>query len=178
MPIALVLDTNVLRQEGLASRNMQLLARLTRSGEVALFVPDFVRREFLSQRTLEVESQVEKCGSAFAEIGRQLPTKSAVRTDIESSRALLQTIHDRALRAILEEFEEWRVACQAQPLTFDPARMERVLDDYFTGTGAFRKAKHREDIPDAIVSASMRPLLDGHKVVHIAVKDGAFRKHL
>ncbi|WP_312409624.1 PIN domain-containing protein [Comamonas sp.] len=75
MPIALILDTNVLRQEGLNSRNMQILRRLTSSGEVDLLVHEVVAREFKSQRTLEVQAQVEKIADAITEMGRQVDAK-------------------------------------------------------------------------------------------------------
>jgi hypothetical protein len=62
-------------------------------------------------------------------------------------------------------------------LPFEPEGMRQVLDDYFVGAGAFRKPKHRDDMPDAIVATGVKALLSKYKTLHIAVKDGALRRH-
>lgn len=179
MPIALVLDTNILRQEGLGSRNMQLLTRLACSGEVAVYVPEIVCREFLSQGRICIRDQSQRCSSAITEIGRELIASSPVHRHIEDLRARLAQLEEGARDALAEDFDRWMASCKASKLEFDAsADMGRVLDDYFEGTGAFRKPKHREDFPDAIVSASIRQLLREFASVHVAVKDGAFKRHL
>ncbi|WP_312409623.1 hypothetical protein [Comamonas sp.] len=56
--------------------------------------------------------------------------------------------------------------------------MRQVLEDYFLGAGAFRKPKHRDDMPDAIVASGIWAMLSKYQNLHIAVKEGAFRRHL
>lgn len=50
---SVLLDTNILHQEGLFSRNMQLLSRLVKASYTEIYVPDIVKREYLSKRILE-----------------------------------------------------------------------------------------------------------------------------
>lgn len=178
MPIALILDTNVLRQEGLNSRNMQVLRRLTSSGEVDLLVHEIVAREFKSQRMLEVQAQAEKIADAINEMGRQVDAKGASHRDLAEMRSKFAEITEVAKKEVETDFATWLKWTKAQWIAFEPEGMRQVLDDYFVGAGAFRKPKHREDMPDAIVATGIRDMLVKYPTLHIAVKDGAFRRHL
>ncbi len=178
MSIALVLDTNVLRQEGLGSRNMQILRRLTSSGAVDLLIHEVVAREFKSQRTLEVQTQVEKIADAITEMSRQVDPKGASYRDLAVMRSKVAELAEAAKKEVETDFIAWLTWTGAHWVAFEPEGMRQVLDDYFTGGGAFRKPKHRDDMPDAIVAAGMKALLTKYQSLHIAVKDGAFRRHL
>lgn len=178
MPIALILDTNVLRQEGLNSRNMQILKRLTSSREVDLLVHEVVAREFKSQRMLEVQAQAEKIADAITEMGRQVDAKGASHRDLAEMRSKLSEIAETAKQEVDTDFIAWLKWTEAHWIAFEPEGMRQVLDDYFVGGGAFRKPKYRDDMPDAIVSIGIRAMLLKYQTLHIAVKDGAFRRHL
>jgi PIN domain len=178
MPIALILDTNVLRQEGLNSRNMQILRRLTSSGEVDLLVHEVVAREFKSQRTLEVQAQVEKIADAITEMGRQVDAKGASHRDLTEMRSRFAEIAETAKKEVETDFTAWLKWTGAHLIPFEPEGMRQVLEDYFLGAGAFRKPKHRDDMPDAIVATGIKAMLSKYQNLHIAVKDGAFRRHL
>lgn len=178
MPIALILDTNVLRQEGLNSRNMQILRRLTSSGEVHLLVHEVVAREFKSQRTLEVQAQVDKINDAITEMGRQVDAKGASHRELAEMQSKFTEIAKSAKNEVESNFTDWLKWTGAHWIAFEPEGMRQVLEDYFVGTGAFRKPKHRDDMPDAIVATGIRAMLSKYHNLHIAVKDGAFRRHL
>lgn len=178
MSVTLVLDTNILRQEGMSSRNMQMLFRLTESGEVDLFLPDIVCREFISQKTLEVQEQAHKCLTALGEIGKQVGSKSKIQNDLKDLRIKLNALVTSAAEEIEGGFKGWLLSSKAKLLEFKASDMVTVLDDYFAGSGVFRRPKHRDDIPDAIVGVTMRRLLEERDCVHVAIKDGAFKKHL
>lgn len=178
MPIALVLDTNVLRQEGLGSRNMQILRRLTSSGQVDLLIHEVVAREFKSQRTLEVQAQVEKIADAITEMSRQVDAKGASHRDLGKMRSKVAELAEAAKKEVETDFTSWLKWTCAHWVAFDPEGMRQVLDDYFVGAGSFRKPKHRDDMPDAIVATGIKALLPTYQTLHIAVKDGAFRRHL
>ena len=178
MPIALILDTNVLRQEGLNSRNMQILKRLTSSGEVDLLVHEVVAREFKSQRMLEVQAQAEKIADAITEMGRQVDAKGASHRDLAEMRSKFAEITETAKKEVETDFIAWLKRTEAHWIAFDPEGMRQVLEDYFAGGGAFRKPKHRDDMPDAIVATGISAMLSKYPTLHIAVKDGAFRRHL
>lgn len=178
MSVTLVLDTNILRQEGMSSRNMQVLSRLTNSGEVNLFLPNIVCREFVSQKTLDVQDQANKCLAALGEIGRQVGAKSEIQGDVANFKEKLGVLANCVAAEIERDFKQWMAASKANVIEFNAADMAIVLDDYFAGSGAFRRPKHRDDIPDAIVGVTMRRLLEERDRVHVAIKDGAFKKHL
>ena len=178
MPIALVLDTSVLRQEGLASRNAHLLSRLASSDEVDLYVPEIAAREFKSQRVLEVLSQVEKIQGAIGEMSRQVDAKGQTQGELAAIKARILELGTMAVKEVEADFSMWMKSSSANLIAFDPAVMGGVLDDYFLGVGAFRKPKERDDIPDAIISAGVRALLGRYERVHIALKDGVLKRHL
>jgi hypothetical protein len=178
MSIALVLDTNVLRQEGLGSRNMQILKRLTSSREVDLLIHEVVAREFKSQRTLEVQAQVVKIADAITEMSRQVDAKGASHRNLAEMRSVVADLAEAAKTEVETDFAAWLTWTGAHWVAFDPEGMRQVLDDYFIGAGAFRKPKHRDDMPDAIVAAGIKALLPKYQSLHIAVKDGVFRQHL
>jgi hypothetical protein len=178
MPIALVLDTNILRQEGLGSRNMQILRRLTSSGEVDLLIHEVVAREFKSQRTLEVQAQVEKITDAITEMSRQVDAKGASHRDLAEMQSKVAELAEAAKKEVETDFTAWLTWTAAHWIAFEAEGMRQVLDDYFVGAGAFRKPKHRDDMPDAIVANGIMALLPKYQTLHIAVKDGAFRRHL
>ena len=178
MTIALVLDTNVLRQEGLTSRNMQLLSRLSQSGELNLYVPDIVAREFTSQRVLNLQSNAAAATAALAEMAKQVDASRKSRTLLNDIQEAVLKAEKVAKRDVEADFERWIASTKANVLEFDAAHLGAVFDDYFVGAGAFRSPKHRNDIPDAVVSAQIRALLKRYEKVHIAVKDKEFKRHL
>jgi hypothetical protein len=178
MTINLVFDTNVLRHERLVSRNMQLLARLSKSGEVAVSVPSIIQREYQSQRTLEIRDQLDKAQKAISEMGRQLEPQNPVHASISELTEKLKATAVQATEAVPIEFNTWLAALDAAVLEFAPDSIAAVLDEYFSGEGAFRKPKHRDDFPDAIASHEIRTLLQRTDRVHVACKDGAFNNHL
>lgn len=178
MTIALVLDTNVLRQEGLNSRNMQLLARLVASDEISLFIPEIVAREFKSQRVLEVLEQSTKAQGAIVEMSRQVEAKQESHKRALALKEAIVKLEEALSKDVDVDFMRWSELCGATLLTLSPEALAPVLNDYFIGSGAFRQPKHRDDIPDAFLSAEIRPLLQAYGVVTIAVKDGALKRHL
>lgn len=178
MPLALVLDTNVLRQEGLASRNMQHLARLSASTELDLFVPEIVVREFKTQRVAEIRANAEKARSGLLELGRQIDSKGATHRGLSEVRARLSDLETAAEMEVEVDFSVWLSASGAKVIGVDASITAGVLDDYFSGSGASRKVKAQEDFPDAFISAGVRSLLASYDCVHVAVKDGALKKHL
>ncbi|WP_206191803.1 hypothetical protein, partial [Shewanella carassii] len=46
----IVLDTNILYQEGLSSGRMKVLAKLVDAELIAVYIPEIVKREFITKR--------------------------------------------------------------------------------------------------------------------------------
>lgn len=157
---------------------MQVLRRLTSSGEVDLLIHEVVAREFKSQKVLEVQAQVEKVADAITEMSRQVDSKGPSHRNLAEMRSKVAELAEAAKKEVETDFTAWLKWTAAHWVAFEPEGMRQVLDDYFIGAGAFRKPKHREDMPDAIVAADIKALLSKYQTLHIAVKDGAFRRHL
>jgi hypothetical protein len=155
-----------------------MLRRLTSSGEVDLLVHEVVAREFKSQRMLQVQAQAEKIIEALSEMSRQVDAKGTSHRDLTEMRSKVIQISEGAQREVERDFTVWLTGTGAHWIAFDPEVMRQVLDDYFEGAGAFRKPKHRDDIPDAIFASAFKPVLSKYQNLHIAVKDAAFRKYL
>jgi len=176
--IRVSLDTNILHQEGLYSRNMHYLARLATSGGLEVYVPEMVRREFLTKKLVDGREKLDVAKSGLAEIAKGLDKSSKYYGKLADAQAQLDDLRS-ALEATLEaEFEAWRAASRVTILHFDNALLPAIIDDYFNGTGAYRKVKSREDIPDAIISSCICALAGISDNVFVVLKDGQLRRHL
>ena len=67
----IVLDTNILYQEGLASGRMKVLAKLVDAGLIAVYIPDIVKREFITKRISEIADEVKKIQGCLKTILRK-----------------------------------------------------------------------------------------------------------
>lgn len=101
-----------------------------------------------------------------------------MQADFARLRTELTELEQRTSKEVEIDFARWVKSSSARMINFDTKAMSAILDDYFVGGGVFRKPKYRDDIPDAIVGAAVKSLLADHKEIHIAIKDGAFKKHL
>lgn len=176
--IHIVLDTNILHQEGLESRNMQLLSKLSNSGELKIYVPEIVKREFVSKKTLESHEKLIEAKNALIEISKKLLKNDPLRETLSEQEKILTCMADSVSNALKAQFENWAREANAVELKADPAALDSIIDSYFSGTGAFRKPKNREDFPDAFVNQCIEALANKHDKIYIAIKDTAFKKHL
>ncbi|MEM5299896.1 PIN domain-containing protein [Burkholderia sp. JPY481] len=176
--IRIVLDTNILHQEGLSSRNMQLLARLAESGELKVYVPEMVKREFITKRIQDSVDRLQEAKSALGEVAKKVDRHGEINDTIIKIHVDLDSVGARLANSIATDFEEWASASRATILKFEPTSIDSVLDDYFYGRGAYRRPKARDDIPDAIISSCICALSEKHEKTFVAVKDGTLRKHL
>jgi len=176
--ISVVLDTNILHQETLHSRSMHLLARLAADGDLQVFIPDMVRREFLSKKLADSREKLDRAKANLLEVGKPLRRPSEHRDLLNTIPAQLDTLRDKLKSLLEDEFEQWRASAKATILHFDPASFGSLIDDYFNGTGAYRNEKSREDFPDAIISSCICELAKTQKDVFVIVTDGVLRRHL
>jgi len=175
--VNIVLDTNILHQEGLGSRNMQLLSRLSVSGKVTVFIPDIVKREYLSKKIESAKDDLSVVFRHFEKIKRWIGSNkiSEEIRDIERNFKELYQIIDVHIKS---EFDSWVAVNNIEVIEFDPFTMDQILEDYFDGRGAFRKAKSREDFPDAMILTTIKDILEIGDTVYVVVKDGNFRNYL
>lgn len=173
-----VVDTNILHQEGLYSRNMQLLVRLASYGYVEICVPEIVKREFVSKRFLDSSEKLRDARNGLASILKKVNKETEFHSEVMNFHQGIRSIESSLESQINEDFDGWVKTSKVVILPFEESCMKSVLDEYFSGGGVYRKPKHREDIPDAIIFSSIRSLLKDRGEIEVIVKDGAFRKHL
>lgn len=174
--INLVLDTNILHQEGIDSGRMKVLRTLTESGTVKVYIPEIVKREFCTKRISSVREQLEKARNNFKNVHKKIELECEVKTALTSIEAETRRILDSVELGVNEEFSTWEKALGVEILSFIPEDISIVLDDYFKGSGAFKSIKNRDDIPDSMIHTSLCRLAERVDNVCLVIKDGAFKK--
>ncbi|SFT82766.1 hypothetical protein SAMN05192563_1004219 [Paraburkholderia aspalathi] len=157
---------------------MHLLARLAAAGDVEVFVPDMVRREFLTKKVQDGSDKLERAKADMLELAKSLKRPSEQRDLLNSIPVQLDVLREKFELLHSDEFEQWRASTSATILNFDPASFTSLMDDYFNGAGAYRQAKSREDFPDAIISSCICDLAKSRENIFVILKDGALRRHL
>ena len=56
--INILIDTNIILQEGFESRQMQILRRLVQGEKVQVYIPEIVKREFLTKKSSDISSDI------------------------------------------------------------------------------------------------------------------------
>lgn len=174
----LSLDTNVLHQEGYMSQSMMLVKRLVAAGLIKLFISRMVLREYDSKRIADALSKLQSANDnlksikkTFAKGRGRIPDMGFLSADLEKFSSEV-TIELEAATA------DWLAEFKVEVFDADPAVHEQVWDDYFSGKGAFRKPKNREDIPDAVIGRGLERLIaDGGSLTFIC-KDGQLRSFM
>lgn len=60
-----VLDTNILRENSIEKSDMVILARLSRESVVDVYIPNIVKREYLSQQFIALSDHCQKISSSL-----------------------------------------------------------------------------------------------------------------
>lgn len=172
------LDTNVLHQEGFKSQSMRLLQRLISAGFVKLYISRIVLREHDTKRQTETCSKLQSArdnlleiNKAFSKSGAQMSVLSKLESEIAKLAPDLDANREASTEAWLRDFE-------VEIIEADAKIYESSWDDYFSGGGAFKRPKNREDIPDAVIARSLERLAsDGGELTFIC-KDGQLKKFM
>jgi hypothetical protein len=173
--INLILDTNILHQEGIKSGRMQVLKKLTDAEIVKLYLPEIVKREFYTKRVDSVSDLLEKTLTNFKGIHKKIESQGEIKTEITSIEAKVRNIQESLRSVIDEEISSWQNEFGVEVLSFVPDDISIVMDDYFTGKGAFKSLKNRDDIPDSMIHTSICRLADKVDKVYLIIKDGTFK---
>ncbi|MGF1803707.1 PIN domain-containing protein [Aliivibrio sifiae] len=165
--IKIVLDTNILHQEGLGSTRFQVLKRLIKSGAVSLIIPEIVIEEFKSKTSDQANEDLKKIQSAIDSMHR----KNIFDRDAYEVKELVNfTSH--SINSIDKNIESWLYDNQVDIYPIANTSIEVIFKNYFSGSGAFRNKKQREDIPDAVIYDCIENLSLNENIIVIA-KDGA-----
>ncbi|MES9875141.1 MAG: PIN domain-containing protein [Candidatus Sedimenticola sp. 6PFRAG7] len=174
----IVFDTNILHQEGLSSRSMLLLLRLVEASHLEIFVPELVKKEFTSRKLHEAKENLKKSYDQLTLVTKKNSHDSEFQELIRKTQDSIKVAESKIEEQISKGFDFWETQYQVTILGFDSDTITQVMDDYFSGTGVYRKPKSRDDIPDAMINTTIMQLLTKKKELSVVLKDGAFKKHL
>ncbi|EJE4704635.1 DUF4935 domain-containing protein [Vibrio parahaemolyticus] len=165
--IKILLDTNILHQEGLESSRFQVLQRLLKTNAICLVIPEMVLKEYKSKRQDQANSELKKLNSALDNLHR----KSFVDKDKFVVRQFMSFVSSSIKEA--DKFvDDWIEKNNVVVPLIKDTSIDDVFKSYFSGTGAFRQKKQREDIPDAVILDAIDKLAKEGELFVVA-KDGA-----
>lgn len=176
--IHLVLDTNIIRGEGINSSWMQVLKQHTDSGAIQVYVPEIVKRELLTNKVGEYQKEIKKCISSINNsLRKKLLNESEIKS-LTESRSYLDTALASVEERVESEYKQWASNLGVKTLFFNNDNMKHVMNDYFSGGGVFKKIKSREDIPDAMINTSINDLLEKNGTVTVINSDKEFTEFI
>lgn len=162
-----LLDTNILHEEGLNSTRVQLIQRLIKSNDLKLIVPEMVVNEFKSKRIEQANSNLDKIQSALDNLQR----KNITSKDSGSIQIAVNYISS-SISQSNDQVDKWMEENNVDIYKISNTSIEDLFASYFAGTGAFRHKKKREDIPDAVIYDGIVNISKDTKI-SVVVKDGA-----
>lgn len=174
--INLVLDTNILHQEGTGSGRMRVLTSLADAGIVKVYIPEIVKREFCTKRISSIQEQLGKVLNHFKNVHKKIELECAVKTSLSSIEAETRGVLESVESNVNEEISTWEKALAVEILPFIAEDISIVLDDYFNGAGAFKSIKNRDDIPDSMIHKSVIRLAERVDKLCLVIKDGTLKK--
>ncbi len=176
--ISLVLDTNILHQEGFISGRMQLLKKLIDVEFVRLFIPELVKNEFITKRINNTSEAMMKSANGLKTISSNFELSTDFKNELKEIEDNIRLKNNDVKEKISEEFENWSKDFRVKELLFNPEDIKLVMNDYFSGNGVYRSIKSRDDIPDAMINTCIDKLISDVGNISVIIKDGVFRKHL
>lgn len=172
----IVIDTNILHQEGLSSGRMKILAKLVAEGVLTVYVPEIVKREFITKRVSEITNAITNIQSNIKTISRKTENKGEFRDKIISFESALPQLKQDVENQVVAEFNQWEKLLLVNVLEFNPVHIHKVLDDYFVGSGAFKLLKNRDDFPDSMIHHTINELAEKIGELYVVLSDGAFKR--
>jgi hypothetical protein len=173
-----VLDTNIFHQEGLTSVNMQLLKRLAVSGRLHVYVPELVKREYLSKKSEQARESIAEAVKNILAADKKIGNRTAFHEHLQKAKYDLESMIAKVDEIVNADFADWENSTKAVLIPFDNQSIGQLFDGYFSGRGPFRKPKARDDIPDAVISACIEKIAAEQPCTYVVVKDGVLKRHL
>ncbi|MCG7530410.1 PIN domain-containing protein [Psychrobium sp. MM17-31] len=176
--INLILDTNILHQEGLNSGRMQVLKKLIENDMVRLFIPEIVKREFTTKRASEITKALNNMKGDINKLQGRIDFDNDLKSSSQEIEKELNRLKEIVEERVEAEFQTWVNELKVTISIFNPEHIYSVLNDYFSGNGVFRSLKQREDLPDSMIHQTIKQIVSDVGEVHLTLIDGAFKKHM
>lgn len=172
----IVIDTNILHQEGLTSGRMKVLAKLVNDELLVIHIPEIVKREFITKRVSEINEAFTNIQSNLRSIQRKIEADGNFKDESTSVEREILALKEGVENQVVEEFNQWVALLKINILEFNPDNISKVLDDYFIGSGAFKSLKNRDDFPDSMIHHSINSLAEELGDLFVILSDGAFKR--
>lgn len=173
----IVFDTNVLRNEHFHSPRMKMLKRLIDEGLATVYIPEIVKREFLTQKVLEYQEKLKT--KKITDVNKFFVNNNCnIKEKLSQAEKLIEEIYTDIEYLIGTEFDDWVYDYKIEILPFNNSKMTEVMDNYFTGGTVFRQMKSRQDIPDAMICTSIEELCSEVGELNVLNNDKTFSEYL
>jgi rRNA-processing protein FCF1 len=171
-----IIDTSIYRNDPKRGRAaFRALTRLCEGGKIVLYIPAFVKGEFVSQQKIAVEDEIQRIITAAKSITRRSGNERLANFSEEVIKAADKLL-PKARALTTEEFTRWAKRCKALSIEIRPEHAGRVMNDYFEGAAPFSSVKHREDIPDSFIWQTVLDVANKKKHVYFIANDGQLFK--
>ena len=171
-----IIDTSIYRKDpkrGTAA--FRALTRLCEGSKITLYIPEFVRGEFISQQQTFLEEEIHRIAASAKSIQRRSTNEKLMDFSEQISEAA-NKILPKAKAIANEEFMKWAKRCRAVMNNLRPDHASRVIAGYFAGRPPFSSAKSRSDIPDSFIWQTLVDVAYRKDRVYFVANDGALLK--
>ncbi|MBA3913772.1 MAG: DUF4935 domain-containing protein, partial [Acidobacteriales bacterium] len=171
-----IIDTSIYRQDPRREKSaFRALTRLCKGKKVKLHVPEFVRREFVSQQQQLIEKDILAAKKGAESMIKKSP-EGAIAEHANVILAEVESSFEMAWEWADNEFESWLKQCEAVEHEMTLEHVKQMTEDYFDGKPPFSSVKERKDMPDSIIFQAIRDLAGENEKLYVVVNDGALLK--
>ena len=171
--LTVLFDTNILRQEGLYSSRIQRFQRLLKNSECQLIIPEIVIKEYKTKRISIVKDEFSKIEQCF----NKLQKKNILQKNEGYVQHSFNHTFQKCIENVSTEIDSWINEYNIEVYKISNTSIDTLFTNYFEGKGAFREAKCRDDIPDAVIYDAIINIAKNKKL-SVVLKDGAFKEAL
>lgn len=173
-----VLDTNALQSNTLRFTEMMRLKVLIDSYILKLYIPDIVKREYLTQKIPNLTGKIK--AKNISEVNKYIHYDSNdVKDSLNEANRLISETSKIIEKVVEDEFNDWVDDFAIEILPFNESKINEVLDGYFTGGTVFKSLKNRNDIPDAMIATTIKELQEKiNDRVYVINNDKTFSNYL
>lgn len=174
-----VLDTNLLHEEGLNSSGMAVVNKLIKNNIIKLHIPELVIREFSTKKTDGIIESLVKSSSILKSMDRDIrATDITVSQEVDEIKVRIDGLSSSIKDRVDSVIQKWINDNRVNILPLKNEYTTPVFENYFSGGGVFRAKKERGDLPDAFINLSIDELYKSQGKLIIIIKDGVFKKSL
>jgi hypothetical protein len=150
---------------------------LAQQGIVKIYVPEIVRREWLSHFEEELTGALKSLRDAERRVATHpLINNISASYKLSNHDAELKVTDDNTdtlCKAVTDKVDKLLQEIRAEVIPIDKKHGQDVMDSYFVGHPPFGKARNKDDIPDAFIYETAKDLSREVGMVHFVVADAA-----